>query len=350
MPKSVSSESVVETLLKDLEVRLGLFFEGLIAKSPRQVSDVIEVARDFTLNAGKRLRPKVLLTSYLGYGGSETENALLLSVSLEVMHNFLLIHDDIIDNSDVRRGRPTVHRFLGDKFGDGKLGRDLALVAGDIIAFEAIGLLGHLKVPGEVLGRLVTHFSECYVLTGFGQTLDVLYSGRFSPELIDSSIPEQMSVLKTAYYTFAHPLMFGYILAGGEDEGEISLLKALGEKLGLAFQYRDDLHGIFGGADKSANDITEGKFTPIVKFALTHFRDFDSEKFSTMIGLLGKQRKSEADVEMVRTLVSISGVVERISDQIRRLVDEAREIVRTLKISEDYGNLLMKTVERTLRG
>lgn len=347
MPQLVSGDTILGKMLNELDKNLESSFEELLLTAPPVLRSYVEVARDFVLNAGKRLRPTVLLISYLGYGGKLTDNALLLSAIIELMHNFLLIHDDVIDNSELRRGKPTVHKIYERTVNDEKLGKDLAIVVGDILAFYAFGLLSKLDLTADAYKIVLRFFSECYVLTGYGQMLDILFSGRIRKEMLDSTVPEDISRLKTAYYTFVQPLVLGYTLAGGTDSGEISKLEDVGKCLGMAFQYQDDLFGVFGGERKSINDITEGKFTPLLKTAFTLSQDpVESER---VLSILSKRQKTEEDEATVRAFIESSGAIEWLKSEIERFWNEALEGIGKLSMNDEYKSKFIDVLKTTLR-
>ncbi|HPZ16903.1 MAG TPA: polyprenyl synthetase family protein [Fervidobacterium sp.] len=339
--KGFSNQSFVEKIDKSI----GIIIDELIDISPEHTKHLIEGLKEFVLRPGKRIRPVLLILSYQGYGGSNIDDAILFGSAIEIMHSFLLVHDDIVDESEIRRGEPTLHKLYEGTYKRQKLGKDLALTVGDIVAFYVIRIIGKLDVGVDVLKRLIRVFSDCYVKTGYGQLLDILYSSNIDQDVLRTNIPEEICLLKTAYYTFVYPMLFGYILSGSE-KGEEKKIVSLGEKIGVAFQYRDDLYGIFGGEAKSANDISEGKYTVLVKKAAECLEPKEQAKF---ISILNKHDKSESDIKYVKSIIINSGSVEWLKEQITRLVKESIEELDELSIFQDSKQELENTFVEILK-
>ncbi|ODN31418.1 polyprenyl synthetase family protein [Fervidobacterium thailandense] len=331
-----------ESFASLLERRIEKIVQELIIQVPEQLKTYIEVSKEFVMNSGKRLRPTLLLYSYLGYGGRNFEDALTLAAVVEIMHNFLLIHDDVIDDSNFRRGKPTVHVTIGNALRDEKLGKDVAIVIGDILSFHCIRYFALLSVDYLTLRRLIDAFSKCYVLTGFGQLLDIIYSGRIDEGAVDSEVPTEISCLKTAYYTFSYPLVFGYLLTGGNDSEEESRIIKFGEKVGIAFQYRDDIYGVFGGERKSTNDIQEGKFTALLQTALKLLPEAREE----IIGLINRKDKLPEEIERIAEYIRNSGALDVVRKKIESLVSEGLKLLEELKISSEYKEKIKILVTR----
>lgn len=314
------------------EQRIEKILKELISEAPEQLRDYLQVSKDFVMNSGKRLRPTLLLYSYLGYGGEKTDDAITLAAIVEIMHNFLLIHDDVIDESVLRRGKPTVHVAIGNMLTDEKLGKDIAIVVGDILFFHCMRYLNSLSVDASTFRNLIGAFSKCYSLTGFGQLLDIIYSGRVHEDVINSEIPREICRLKTAYYTFSYPMVFGYLLAGGRDSREESKIIEFGEKIGIAFQYRDDIYGVFGGERKSINDIQEGKFTALLQMALKSLPEGRAE----IIELINKKKKLPEEIERITKYIRKSGALQKIQKEIELMVEEGLNLLEQLGLSREY--------------
>ncbi|MFN3788342.1 MAG: polyprenyl synthetase family protein, partial [Sulfurihydrogenibium azorense] len=242
---------------------------------------------------------------------SEIEKeALKLGAVVEIMHSFLLVHDDIIDNSVLRRGEPTLHKVYESIFNSPKLGIDTAIVVGDLVSFLSVGIISELNVSDETKRELLRSFSNCYVKTCFGQLLDIITSNRINDEYIKSNIPKKISEMKTAYYTFIYPMILGYYLSEKDEKNdkdeksekiekskerelgkfrEIELITNAGLHAGIAFQYKDDIIGVFGGDEKTLNDLSEGKLTSIVKKT---YENLTGKEKETFIELIKKQEKT----------------------------------------------------------
>ena len=226
-------------------------FDGVWRAAQEQVCSL-------ALRPAKRLRPRLLQLGYeLVEGSAPPEPAWRFAAGLGLLHTFLLIHDDVADRSELRRGGPTLHRLLR---GHGP-GEDLAIVAGDHLFARALELMVSTGLPGAP--RATQYYLRICRHTAVGQYLDLALASR---PLSQVSTLEALRVadLKTAKYSFGAPLACGSLLAGASAPINAAL-ERVGRFAGLAFQLRDDLLGIYGeealvGKPGSA-DLTCGKRT-----------------------------------------------------------------------------------------
>jgi len=335
-----------EEYIKKIDEKIESLCEELEDITPTELKVIVDEFKKFALRPGKRIRPLLLLLSYEGYDGTDIEDALLLASSLELMHSFLLVHDDIIDNSDLRRGEPTLHKIYEKVYNLPKLGVDVSIVIGDIIAFFVFGILSRLKVNEETLRKLIHNFSLCYINTGFGQLLDVISANRISEYNITENIPETISEMKTAYYTFVYPMLFGYLLTGKAEKEEIEKLQTLGKLAGIAFQYKDDIIGVFGGDAKTLNDLSEGKFTMLVKRT---YELLDGDRKEIFRERISKSVKSSEDLNVLKKLIIESGSVESVKKDIEKLKHDSLDILETLSIRDDQKSYLREIISVVLK-
>lgn len=188
--------------------------------------------------------------------------------AIELAHSALLIHDDIIDNDDQRRGQPSMHRHLAGHYGS-SYGVSLAICTGDIAIFLAFELLQRCTSNPSILNRLTTYFSQELRTVGIGEMIDVQMSAAVTIPTVEAI--EEMYRLKTARYTFSLPFTMGVLLAQTNIttqipmENLIPLLERAGEHLGILFQIQDDQIGLIGSQEQTGkpvgSDIREGKKT-----------------------------------------------------------------------------------------
>ena len=240
---------------------------------------------------------------------------------MELLHAYLLIHDDFMDQDDVRRGGPTMHRALG---GD-HLGASLALLSGSLCESWAYQLLGTAApLAARTLERVI-----------LGQMADLKAAG--GRELSEREILE-VERAKTGSYTFELPLHLGATLAGARQP-LLDALSAYARPLGMAFQIADDLLGTFGAPEvtgkPNASDLREGKRTLIVARALQAASAKDAARLRAQLG------KPDADVDELREILRRSGAEQSARADAERLCEEA---IRAL----DSGALPERTV-RDLR-
>jgi geranylgeranyl diphosphate synthase type I len=226
-------------------------------------SGALADARAFAARPAKRLRPALVV---LGWGAVRGLDAVpdavwRLAASLELLHTFLLIHDDVADAADTRRGGPALHRRLGV----GRRGEDLAIVVGDHLFARAMEAM--LECPLPEAAPVARYWLGVCRTTAAGQFLDL--SLAHTP-LAEVSLFQTLRVglLKTARYGFVAPLVGGARLAAAEP-ALVRGLERVGRQVGIAFQIRDDVLGLFGEPARTGkpvlDDLAAGKATyPVV--------------------------------------------------------------------------------------
>ncbi|MEY9996130.1 geranylgeranyl diphosphate synthase type I [Streptomyces sp. V4I8] len=280
--------------------------------------EAIEIFRDFLRSGGKRMRPLLCLVGWHATAESaDTEKVLRIAASLEMFHAFTLIHDDVMDNSSTRRGKPTVHRAFAHRYAARpdamEFGTNAAILLGDLALawsqelFHSAGL-----TPVQLAAALpVLDLMRTEVM--YGQYLDLLTAKSFTTDL-----DHAMEIIryKTAKYTVERPLHLGATIAGAEQDTKESL-SSYAIPVGEAFQLRDDLLGIFGDPDitgKSAmEDLREGKGTVLVALALDRA---DSHQQSVLNTLLGDPDLDERGAEKIRSILLVTGACNTVEQMI----------------------------------
>ena len=244
----------------------------------------------FSQNGGKRHRPLICLAACVAVGG-DPSRALSAAAAIEHFHTAALIHDDIADEAELRRGEPCVHctEGIGLAINDGDLA--LCLVNGTVVSDPLL--------DAETKVRVITELTDMTRRTIEGQALDI---GWARDERYDIS-PEDylaMATHKTAHYSGAVPLAVGAICGGGTDE-QVEALRSYGLDTGLAFQIQDDLLNLIGSEEATKkdfrSDVTEGKRTLMVVHALKH-----SDERERLIEILSSKEK---DPEVLAEAVDI---------------------------------------------
>lgn len=247
---------------------------------------------------GKRLRPLALVLSGRMYGLDE-RIGIRAGASVEILHNFTLIHDDIMDKDAFRRGVPTVHTVYGE---------EMAILAGDLLfakAFEALGRLSEL-VPADRLVKAFKELTWAASTVAEGQALDMEFEHRW-----DVSLNEYLvMVYKKTAALFKSSLVIGALLAGA-PENEILNLEEFAEYVGIAFQIRDDILGLI--AEESVlgkpvySDLREGKKTVLVIHALSKLGPEEKKKLTNT---LGRRDASVEELSSLAELIKSTGAVE----------------------------------------
>jgi geranylgeranyl diphosphate synthase, type I len=337
----------------DLPARVQAAVDAEISLQSQVLSEIGEeltslvAAVGALLQGGKRLRAAFLYWGYRAGGGPDTEAVIRAATAMEFFQAAALLHDDVMDDSDTRRGMPAAHRRLadehaaagwagsGDRFGvaGAILGGDLCLIWSDEL-FATSGLpVAGLNLARPVFDRMRTQ------LMG-GQFLDVLESVRGWDELTtDQRVARARKVIryKSAKYTIEHPLLIG-AAAAGVSAPDRDALSTYGLDLGEAFQLRDDLLGVFGDpahtGKPAGDDLREGKRTVLVALTLDGASATTTALFDK---LLGAPDLDEAGVEELRALITASGAPDRVEQMILDLTASARTALRTTTGLTDEG-------------
>ena len=283
---------------------------------------------EFVTRRGKRIRPMLMLGSYRVFGGDRSyeDNSLLnAAVSLELLHAFILVHDDVIDQSERRRRLPTFHKLVEERLGkiDGaaRVGENVALVIGDILFAMAVDTLRSTDFAPDVRNSALAHFLRYISDTGAGEIYDILLGTRDIARVEEADIM-RMYTLKTTRYTFEAPLVLGALLAG-LNEDHLRELAELIEPVGLAFQIQNDLieYQQFKGVDRlRQTDILEGKKTLLLRVAYERLTDVDR---SFLQLCLSTRTSNDASVSKIEQLIDKSGAVGLLTQRMEALFQKA---------------------------
>lgn len=289
--------------------------------------EVMDAIKEYTLRGGKRVRAVLLIKGYQAAGGKDVERIRRASISMELIQTMLLIHDDIIDRSPERRGRPSFHEIFrkihGDRDfpGDGaRFGESMAIIAGDLAETLAEKALVTSGFPDDLIRNALLSQTDMVRDTGFGQILDI-YS-EVLPEWGEENVL-RVHEYKTARYTFEGPLHIGAVLSGAGDE-QLKALSDYAVPAGIAFQLVDDILGFFGdparGGQEDLSDIKEGKRTLLVIKAM----ELASPEERTILeSALGNPDLTPDEAEAVRDIIRRCGSEKYSRDLALKLHDEA---------------------------
>lgn len=299
--------------------------------------------QNFILRPGKRARPILFVVGYLGFSNKVAQGLYKSSLSIELLHDFLLVHDDIIDKSDTRRGSPSMHKMLNNYLSGFKNikfnGQDLAIVIADIIYAMAIDAFLFIQEEPARKERALKKLLEATIYTGGGEFIELIYGAQDIEKITKQDIYKIYNN-KTAHYTFASPLSIGAILAG-TDQTQIDLISKFGLYLGNAFQIKDDLLGIFGEESKTGKsslvDLQEAKKTILIWYAYKHAKT--SEK-SLIKKILAKSNVVKSDLTIIREITLNSGAKEFAENEIALLTQKAMELIASSKIRKLYKDFL----------
>jgi geranylgeranyl diphosphate synthase type I len=342
-------------LKNKLDNGLSLFIENIDKRFHlNQISPVIyDHIREYVLRDGKRIRPILFIIGYKSFSKRNPTNLYSSALAIELLHDFLLIHDDIIDKSATRRGKPAMHTMLNGylkKYPKAKFsGEDLAIVIGDIMYAAAIESFLLVKEDPTRKERALRKFVEAACYTGCGEFIDTLSGAK---DISDISIDDIYAVYdyKTAYYTFSCPITSGAIL-GGAKEKDVKLLHQFGIYLGRAFQIKDDILGVFAEekitGKSSTTDLEENKKTLLLWHAYQNSSTTNKKYFKNT---LKKEKISRSDLLKIRQIMIETGSLAYAKTQITTLLQQAIESLnktsiktKYLKILSNYSKDILKT-------
>ncbi|MBB1245272.1 polyprenyl synthetase family protein [Streptomyces durbertensis] len=373
MTITLTEEPLAPTrLLRAVENELEAFLSGKRARAADGTTGEPAAAlADFVLRGGKRVRPLMCLCGWAAAragrpaptpdappveGARPTDQAppevVRAAASLELFHAFALIHDDVMDNSDTRRGAPSLHRLLASRSGrttdaaDERFGRCAALLLGDLAFSWADEALHTAGLPPRRLAAVLRIQDVMREELMAGQYLD-LVAGRSAAADLGTALTATR--LKTAAYTFQRPLQVGVALAGG-DAALHEACGAYGLPLGEAFQLRDDLLGVFGDPAATGkpvgDDIREGRNTVLVALAVARA---DRTQRAVLSRTLGRPDIGEADIERVRRVLVDTGAREETERMITERLHKALDAVRGALFPDDVRDLLAAFADQAAR-
>ncbi len=332
-----------------LERRLRAEYAAERHRVPPVFRRYVSALEEFTLRGGKRFRALLLLAGYWIATGRDPTPMLPAAAALEQFQSWMLVHDDIIDHAETRRGGQTLHRrFEEDHRTERALGDPVAygvglgITLGDLEEpFTVAGLLAS-PVPGARRLEALAEYVRMTRETAYGQLLDVRNGARPVAEVTEADVL-RVHRLKSAVYTVAAPLRLGAMLGGG-GAALLRDLEAIGLDLGIAFQLRDDVLGAgfdAGSSGKSANDLIEGKRTLLVVRA--HAKA-DAQGRATLEAVLGRPDASASAVEAARAVIRSTGSLAYSERRIATLNRRARARIRSSRALSSPARALLNEI------
>lgn len=332
---------------KKLDIELKLFFDREIAEAKKQdslVSAALLQARKILLSGGKRIRAAMMYVGYLAAGGEDRQEMLKASMSIELIHTFLLIHDDVMDRDDVRHGQTTIHAFFrqyGETVFPGKdsvhLGNIMAISVGDILTAYGSQCLFTSSFRPENIILALRRLQSIILSTVIGQMKDIRMG--FSSEIADENDVLLMYELKTARYTFEGPLCLGVTLAGGSKELLLQM-KDFSIPIGIAYQIQDDILGIYGEETSVGkvvgSDLEEGKMTLLVSRAYKQANKAQKKELKDIWGTTLTKEKLVRVREIFKETGSFDYAMNLQNTLLAQAKEKAQDIATTNSYSRDF--------------
>ncbi|GHE25879.1 polyprenyl synthetase family protein [Streptomyces vinaceus] len=276
------------------------------------------------LAGGKRLRAAYLYWGWRAAGQPDCEGVIRAAAAMELVHAAACTHDDIIDDSRMRHGRPTAHAAFaapGARGGAGQRSTALAMILGDLLMGYAGYVFSSCGLPGAYLARTVPLWATLLRETMAGEFLEVLRTRSGQVPQVAESL--EVARFKTAKYTVERPLHLGATLGGG-SRVLLDAFTAYGLPLGEAFQLRDDLLGTFGDPARTGksnvDDLRDGKPTALLALTTAAARGADRRLLTELVGRPGLDGEEAA---AVRALMERCGARQQVEDMIRERIARA---------------------------
>jgi len=314
--------ALLSTVQDETEARLSACLDSRLERAEKiapEVGTMVSALSELCLRGGKRLRPALLVAGYRAASArADLDIALDAGVALELLQAYFLIHDDWMDGDIVRRGGPSVHALLGERFQNQRLGDASAILAGDYAVALATELLAELDVRSGVQARVFACFARMQLAAVAGQQIDLV---------AEAGDIELAYALKTGSYTVQGPLELGALLASGSTV-TLRALERFARPLGIAFQLRDDLLGAFGDPSKTGkplgNDLRAGKRTLLLAAALERARPADRVLLGRVVG---NRKARDKDLRAALEILEKSGARAAVEARIAQLSRRALKAI-----------------------
>ena len=324
--------------------------EATMHEACRRIKEAVTRQAISSSEGGKRLRALLVLAAYDAFGGTaDTRDAMLdVACALEVFQTAALVHDDIIDDSDLRRGKPSAHRALEQGTGSAAIGRGLGLMLGDLLATVCIDIADEASARLPRATALTSAFLNMQREVEIGQILDLAVEQaplQDAEALADASL--NVFRWKTASYTTIAPIELALLGYGLPPRQAREQAMAIGRPLGLAFQLEDDLIDVIGSSRATGKpvggDIREGKRTVLLADAIASAVPTEQRE---LIDMFEADSRSEADVSRAIALFVSTGAVERSRRRIEALWSEAAQAVRGCGLTKSRETDLLAACAR----
>ncbi len=333
---------------------------GQIAGIGAPVSSAMAHLESFVLGGGKRIRPLYAWAGFVGAGGldrtGEDPAAMLrAAASLEFIQACALVHDDIIDASDTRRGRPTVHRAVEKQHVDNgwtgdaaHFGESVAVLVGDLALVWAEDMLQDSGLSVEALQRAREPWRGMRTEVIGGQLLDVSLEAAADERI---ELAEAVNRFKTAAYTIERPLHLGAAIAGADDT-LIEAFRGYGRDIGMAFQLRDDQLGVYGDPEitgkPAGDDLREGKRTVLLALALQRADERDPAAAAELRRGVGAT-SDPVEIARLAEIIAATGAVDEVETRIDELTASGLAHLDTAGTAPEVTDTLRALAVRATR-
>lgn len=337
-------EKFYKEVYKSLNLKIEEFNLDILKDKDGYLKDNLSYFTNLN-SEGKLIRGFLIALGYHIATNKDISYSYPLSLAYELFQTSVLVHDDIIDNDNLRRGKDTIHYANLKKYQDydfkdaKKTSESIGICMGDYGFYLANKVIIDNYKSDINFSNVLDYYNDIVLKTIEGELIDVVLSFTSKYNLDNTDIETNTMLvykLKTAFYTIIGPLSLGFIL-GGYNKSQLEEIKEFGEKVGVAFQIQDDILGIYSDMGKvTGSDIKEYKqtilFSNIIK---------NSEYKDEILKYYGKDNLSDEEIEIVRNLFKESGSLDYSNNLMNKLYDESLDILNNIiYISEDNKRIL----------
>ena len=297
---------------KQIENNAKIVNKYLNSKLKGNPKKLYDAAGHLIVNGGKRLRPYMVITSCQILGG-KSSTAMIAASAVEMVHNFTLVHDDIMDNDEMRHGVPTVHK---------KFGMPIAILAGDVLFSKAFQIISESKLSPNANTHLISRLAKACVDVCEGQLLDI----KMADEKRIPTEAEYITMIgKKTAALFDVSCAMGAICATNKPK-DISNLSDFGRNLGIAFQITDDLIGVMGDPKVTkkpvGNDLREGKKSLPILMAIKLAKGNEKK---TILKAFGNSKISKKDLNKAVEVIRSLGIEEKVRNQALKYAEKSEK-------------------------
>jgi len=297
---------------KQIEKNAKIVNKYLNSKLKGNPKKLYDAAGHLIVHGGKRLRPYMVIRSCQILGG-KVSNAMQAASAIEMVHNFTLVHDDIMDNDEMRHGVPTVHK---------KFGMPIAILAGDVLFSKAFQIITESKLSACATTKLVSRLAKACVDVCEGQLLDIKMA---EGKKIPTQAEYVTMICKKTAALFDVSCAMGAICATNKSK-DISNLSSFGRNLGIAFQITDDLIGVMGDPKLTkkpvGNDLREGKKSLPILMAI---KSAKGKNKKIILKTFGNSKATRNDLNKAVNVIRSLGIEENVRKQALKYADKAEK-------------------------
>lgn len=297
---------------KQIEKNAKIVNKYLNSKLKGNPKKLYDAAGHLIIHGGKRLRPYMVIRSCQILGG-KVSNAMQAASAIEMVHNFTLVHDDIMDNDEMRHGVPTVHK---------KFGMPIAILAGDVLFSKAFQIITESKLSAYATTKLVSRLAKACVDVCEGQLLDIKMA---EGKKIPTQAEYVTMICKKTAALFDVSCAMGAICATNKSK-DISNLSSFGRNLGIAFQITDDLIGVMGDPKLTkkpvGNDLREGKKSLPILMAI---KSAKGKNKKIILKTFGNSKATRNDLNKAVNVIRSLGIEENVRKQALKYADKAEK-------------------------